>query len=68
MLLTGGFIMRMSQEQLSQLGKKLYSGLICDVLDYFGYRDQSFKRSSPSGRICPCLDTPFPSRRSVWTP
>ncbi len=37
--------MRMSQEQLSQLGKKLYSGLICDVLDYFGYRDQSFKRA-----------------------
>ena len=26
---------------LQDLGKKFYSGLICDVLDYFGYRNQS---------------------------
>ena len=33
--------MRMNNEQLNELKEKLYSGLICDVLDYFGYRNQS---------------------------
>lgn len=27
---------------LKELSEKLYSGLICDVLDFFGYRKQSF--------------------------
>lgn len=34
--------MRMRADELSSLAKKLYSGLLCDVLDYFGYRNQSF--------------------------
>ena len=34
--------MRMNADELSSLGKQLYSGLLCDVLDYFGYRKQSF--------------------------
>lgn len=41
--------MRLDLQELNELGKQLYSGLICDVLDYFGYRDQSFtSRFSPA--------------------
>lgn len=35
--------MRMDCKELSELGKKFYSGLLCDVLDYFGYRNQSLR-------------------------
>lgn len=34
---------RMDANQLSELREKLYSGLLCDVLDYFGYRRQSLR-------------------------
>lgn len=35
--------MRMNQDQLAELGRSLYSGLVCDVLDYFDCRNQSLK-------------------------
>lgn len=37
--------MRFSNEELGALGKKLYSGLVCDVLDSFSYRKQSFHKT-----------------------
>ena len=42
--------MRMTNDELRSLGKKLYSGLVCDVLDYFGFRSQSFTSSFPPVR------------------
>lgn len=36
------YTMSSEKYDLKELSEKLYSGLICDVLDYFSYRKQSF--------------------------